>query len=212
MERTKLAAVVPADLGWSDVGSWSTVWDLRDHDQAGNATEGPVVMLDSHDSLVRSEDSVLTTVVGLDDVIVVSTSDAVLVSARGKAEQVKTLVEQLKGQNHRAAVEHRRLYRPWGYCAALPRQTHRGEAGQQALADFYIRTLRALGRREGNGRGHGERRRAQRARERVDLYPHRQRPSARQSRQDPARIDRGASWQPSRRGRLVRLDDVYRRG
>jgi len=58
---------------------------------------------------------VLTTVVGLDDVIVVSTADAVLVSARAKAEQVKTLVEQLKAHNHRAAVEHRRVYRPWGY-------------------------------------------------------------------------------------------------
>src|SRR5436305_2144776 len=115
MERTKLAAVLPADLGWSDVGSWSTVWNVLDHDQAGNATEGPVVMLDSRNSLVRSEEPVLTTVVGLDDVIVVSTSDAVLVTARGKAEQVKTLVEQLKAQNHRAAVEHRRIYRPWGY-------------------------------------------------------------------------------------------------
>jgi mannose-1-phosphate guanylyltransferase / mannose-6-phosphate isomerase len=115
MERTKLAAVVPADLGWSDVGSWDTVWDVLDHDQAGNATEGPVVMLDSRNSLVRSEESVLTTVVGLDDVIVVSTADAVLVSARGKAEQVKALVEHLKSHNHRAAVEHRRIYRPWGY-------------------------------------------------------------------------------------------------
>ena len=74
MERTKLAAVVPADIGWSDVGSWSAVWDILDHDAAGNATEGPVVMLDSRNSLVRSEKSVLTTVVGLDDVIVVSTA------------------------------------------------------------------------------------------------------------------------------------------
>jgi mannose-1-phosphate guanylyltransferase/mannose-6-phosphate isomerase len=115
MERTRHAAVVPADLGWSDVGSWSTVWDVLDHDQAGNATDGPVVMLDSRNSLVRSEDSMLTTVVGLDDVIVVATADAVLVSARAKAEQVKTLVEQLKASNHRAAVEHRRIYRPWGY-------------------------------------------------------------------------------------------------
>jgi mannose-1-phosphate guanylyltransferase / mannose-6-phosphate isomerase len=115
MERTQLAAVVPADLGWSDVGSWSAVWDVLDHDGAGNATDGPVVMLDSRNSLVRSEDSVLTTVVGLDDVIVVSTTDAVLVSARAKAEQVKALVEQLKAHNHRAAVEHRRIYRPWGY-------------------------------------------------------------------------------------------------
>jgi len=115
MERTKLAAVVPADLGWSDVGSWSAVWDILGHDAAGNATDGPVVMLDSRNSLVRSEESVLTTVVGLDDVIVVSTADAVLVTSRAKAEQVKALVEELKAQNHSAAVEHRRIYRPWGY-------------------------------------------------------------------------------------------------
>ena len=115
MERTKLAAVVPADIGWSDVGSWSAVWDILDHDAAGNATEGPVVMLDSRNSLVRSEKSVLTTVIGLDDIVVVSTADAVLVTARAKAEQVKGLVEQLKAHNHRAAVEHRRIYRPWGY-------------------------------------------------------------------------------------------------
>jgi mannose-1-phosphate guanylyltransferase / mannose-6-phosphate isomerase len=115
MQRTKLAAVVPTDPGWSDIGSWSSVWDVLDHDAAGNATEGPVVMLDSHNSLVRSEESVLTTVVGLDDVIVVSTADAVLVSARAQAEQVKALVEKLKAHNHPAATEHRRIYRPWGY-------------------------------------------------------------------------------------------------
>jgi mannose-1-phosphate guanylyltransferase/mannose-6-phosphate isomerase len=115
MERTKLAAVVPADLGWSDIGSWSTVWEMLDRDAAGNATDGPVVMLDSRNSLVRSDDALLTTVVGLDDVIVISTADAVLVAARSKAEQVKALVEELKRQNQRAAVEHRRIYRPWGY-------------------------------------------------------------------------------------------------
>jgi mannose-1-phosphate guanylyltransferase / mannose-6-phosphate isomerase len=115
MERTKLAAVVPTDLGWSDIGSWSTVWDVLEHDSAGNATDGPVVILDSRNNLVRSEESILTTVVGLDDVIVVSTADAVLVSARAKAEEVKTLVEQLKANNYRAGVEHRRIYRPWGY-------------------------------------------------------------------------------------------------
>ena len=115
MERTKLAAVIPADLGWSDVGSWNSVWDVLDHDEAGNATAGPVVVMDSHNSLVQSEDSVLTTVVGLDDVIVVSTADAVLVAARSKSEQVKGLVEELKARNYPAAVEHRRIYRPWGY-------------------------------------------------------------------------------------------------
>ena len=115
MERTNRAAVVPADFGWSDVGSWTSVWDVLDHDVVGNATDGPAVVMDCRNSLVRSDESVLTTVVGLDDVIVVSTADAVLVASRSKAEQVKALVEQLKVHNYRAAVEHRRIYRPWGY-------------------------------------------------------------------------------------------------
>jgi mannose-1-phosphate guanylyltransferase/mannose-6-phosphate isomerase len=115
MERTRRAAVVPADLGWSDVGSWSAVWEVLDHDRDGNAIEGPVVVMDSRDSLVRSDGSVLTTVVGLDNVVVVATEDAVLVASREKSEGVKALVEQLKAQNARAAVEHRRIYRPWGY-------------------------------------------------------------------------------------------------
>jgi mannose-1-phosphate guanylyltransferase/mannose-6-phosphate isomerase len=115
MERTARAVVIPADLGWSDVGSWGAVWDIVDHDSSGNAIDGPVVLSDTRNSLVRSEEPMLTTVVGLDDVIVISTGDAVLVAARSKAEAVKELVEKLKAQNHRAAIEHRRIYRPWGY-------------------------------------------------------------------------------------------------
>lgn len=115
VEHTKRAAVVRADLGWSDIGSWNAVWEVLDHDAAGNAVEGPAFLSDTRNSLVRSDDSILTTVIGLDDVIVVSTSDAVLVVPRTRAEEVKGLVEQLKTQNHRAAVEHRRIYRPWGY-------------------------------------------------------------------------------------------------
>jgi mannose-1-phosphate guanylyltransferase/mannose-6-phosphate isomerase len=71
--------------------------------------------MNSHNSLVHAEESVLTTVVGLDDVIVVSTADAVLVASRSKAEDVKALVKELKARNYPAAVEHRRIYRPWGY-------------------------------------------------------------------------------------------------
>jgi mannose-1-phosphate guanylyltransferase/mannose-6-phosphate isomerase len=103
MERTKRAAVVPADLGWSDIGSWSTVWDVLDHDAAGNATAGPVVLSDTRNSLVRSEESILTTVIGLEDIVVVATSDAVLITPRARAEEVKGLVERLKAQNHPAA-------------------------------------------------------------------------------------------------------------
>ena len=115
MERTSLAAVVPADMGWSDVGSWDAVWDNLDHDTAGNAVSGLVVMLDSRNNLIRSEDGVLTAVIGIDNAVVIATGDAVLITARDKAENVKVLVEELKSQNRREAVEHRRIYRPWGY-------------------------------------------------------------------------------------------------
>ncbi len=115
MERTKLAAVVQADMGWSDVGSWDAVWDNLERDAAGNAVSGAVAVVDSHNSLIRSDDGILTAVVGIDNAIVVATGDAVLVASRDKAESVKTLVEQLKAQNRREAIEHRRIYRPWGY-------------------------------------------------------------------------------------------------
>ena len=115
MERTDRAAVVPVDLGWSDVGSWSAVWDLMSHDADGNASTGSVVFHNSRNSLVRSEDAILTAVVGLEDIIVVATPDAVLVTSRDKAEQVKGLVEQLKAQNRPQADQHLRIYRPWGY-------------------------------------------------------------------------------------------------
>ena len=115
MERTERAAVVPVDLGWSDVGSWSAVWDVMNHDADGNASTGSVVFHDSRNSLVRSDDAILTAVVGLEDIIVVATPDAVLVTSRDKAEQVKGLVEQLKAQNRREADQHLRIYRPWGY-------------------------------------------------------------------------------------------------
>jgi len=115
MERTDLAAVVPIDCGWSDVGSWNAVWEVLDHDSNGNASIGPAVLHNTRNSLVRSDDTILTTVVGLENVIVVATADAVLVTARDKAEDVKALVERLKAQNRQQAVQHLRIYRPWGY-------------------------------------------------------------------------------------------------
>ena len=102
-------------MGWSDVGSWDAVWDNLAHDASGNAVSGSTVMIDSRNNLVRAEDGVLTALVGIDNAVVIVTGDAVLVTARDKAEHVKALVEQLKAQNRREAVEHRRIYRPWGY-------------------------------------------------------------------------------------------------
>ena len=115
MERTERAAVVPVDCGWSDVGSWSAVWEVLGHDADGNSTTGPAVFVDSRNSLVHADEAILTAVVGLDNVVVITTPDAVLVTSRDKAEQVKELVEQLKAQNRREADQHLRIYRPWGY-------------------------------------------------------------------------------------------------
>jgi mannose-1-phosphate guanylyltransferase / mannose-6-phosphate isomerase len=115
MERTERAAVVPLDCGWSDIGSWSAVWDALGHDANGNAATGSVVFLDSRDSFAHSDEAILTAVVGVDNLVVVATPDAVLVTSRDKAEQVKDLVERLKAQNREQAVKHLRVYRPWGY-------------------------------------------------------------------------------------------------
>jgi mannose-1-phosphate guanylyltransferase / mannose-6-phosphate isomerase len=115
MERTSRAAVIPVDFGWSDVGSWNAIWDELDHDEDGNASQGSVAFYKSKDSLVRSEESILTAVVGLENVVVVTTPDAVLVTSRDKAEDVKGLVESLRSRNLPQAVQHTRIYRPWGY-------------------------------------------------------------------------------------------------
>src|SRR6202034_3084185 len=98
MERTRHAAVLPLDCGWSDIGSWGAVWDVLGHDADGNTAAGSVVFLDSHNNLAHSNEAILTAVVGVDNLVVVTTPDAVLVTSRDKAEQVKDLVERLKAQ------------------------------------------------------------------------------------------------------------------
>ncbi|QBR72643.1 mannose-1-phosphate guanylyltransferase/mannose-6-phosphate isomerase [Beijerinckiaceae bacterium] len=114
MERTSKAAVVPADIGWSDVGNWQAVWQLSDRDDKGNSIRGRGVVMNASNVHVRSDDH-LTTVVGVDDVIVVTTQDAVLVLNQAYGNDVKQLVDLLKSENHPEALEHKRSYRPWGY-------------------------------------------------------------------------------------------------
>jgi mannose-1-phosphate guanylyltransferase/mannose-1-phosphate guanylyltransferase/mannose-6-phosphate isomerase len=118
MEKTDHSAVVPADIGWSDVGSWSALWEIAPQDEGGNATSGPVEMLDSKNCYVRSE-GMLTAVVGLEDVVVVVTDDATLVMHRDRAQDVKTLLTQLKKAGRKEATEHRRAFRPWGHYEGL---------------------------------------------------------------------------------------------
>jgi len=118
MERTAVAAVVPASLGWSDVGSWDALWQIAQKDAAGNATHGPVHLVGAKNCYVRSE-GILAGVVGLDDAVLVVTDDAVLAMHRSAAQDVKKLVEQLKAAGLKQATEHRRMYRPWGHYEGL---------------------------------------------------------------------------------------------
>jgi mannose-1-phosphate guanylyltransferase / mannose-6-phosphate isomerase len=115
MERTERAVVIPTDYQWSDVGSWDAVRALCEQDADGNALIGLTEVVETRNSLVRSEEPILTAVLGLDGVVVVTTSDAVLVAARDRAEEVKALVERLKARGRPQAVAHRHAYRPWGY-------------------------------------------------------------------------------------------------
>jgi mannose-1-phosphate guanylyltransferase/mannose-6-phosphate isomerase len=117
-ERTSRAAVVPADLGWSDVGSWSALWELGTKDAAGNVALGDVVLEGAENCYVRS-DGMLAAVVGLKDAVVVVTEDAVLAMHRGLAQDVKKIVQRLKAAGRPEAVAHNRSYRPWGYYESL---------------------------------------------------------------------------------------------
>jgi len=118
MERTRHAAVVRADLGWSDVGSWDALWETSVKDADQNVLQGPVEALDSTGCFVRSE-TMLTAVLGLRDVVLVVTDDAVLALPRDRAQDVKKVVERLKARGAKQAVEHRRMYRPWGHYEGL---------------------------------------------------------------------------------------------
>ena len=118
MERTQKAAVVPASIGWSDIGSWAALWEVQPKDAAGNATHGPVELVGAKNCYVRSE-GILTGVIGLEDAVVVVTDDAVLAMHRDHAQDVKKLVDQLKARGAKEATEHRRAYRPWGHYEGL---------------------------------------------------------------------------------------------
>ena len=115
MERTAHAGVLPVSFSWSDVGTWDAVWQVLERDASGNALRGRVELIGTRDSLVHSTGEGLTTVVGLSDVVVVSTPDAVLVASKAHSGQVKQLVGQLQAKAHPEADAHLRMYRPWGW-------------------------------------------------------------------------------------------------
>jgi mannose-1-phosphate guanylyltransferase/mannose-6-phosphate isomerase len=117
-ERTSRAVVVPADLDWSDVGSWDALWELGGKDGAGNVAVGDVLLEGTDNCYVRS-DGIVTAVVGLSDAVVVVTEDAVLAMHRDRAQDVKHVVDRLKRDGRHEAVAHNRVYRPWGFYESL---------------------------------------------------------------------------------------------
>lgn len=106
-------AVVPLDAGWSDVGAWSSLWEVGNQDQQGNVTRGDVLMHEMTDSYVYADHRLVATV-GLSDVIVVETADAILVANKNHSQDVKHIVNQLKQQKRGEHLVHRKVYRPWG--------------------------------------------------------------------------------------------------
>lgn len=113
MEKTSDAVVVPMDAGWNDIGSWSSLWDVSNKDQAGNACSGDTVLLNATNSFVRSDDK-LVALVGIDDVVVVSTKDATLVAHKDSVQDAKLIAAYLKKDGRSEWELHREVYRPWG--------------------------------------------------------------------------------------------------
>jgi mannose-1-phosphate guanylyltransferase/mannose-1-phosphate guanylyltransferase/mannose-6-phosphate isomerase len=114
MQATTRAAVVSAGFGWSDVGSWDSLWQIAEHDKQGNAVRGDAFVSDTRNSYIRAE-SRFVAVIGLDNAVVVETADAVLVMHRDKAQDIKRAVEHLNSNGRREHMEHLRVYRPWGW-------------------------------------------------------------------------------------------------
>jgi mannose-1-phosphate guanylyltransferase/mannose-6-phosphate isomerase len=113
MEKTTHAEVVPLDSGWSDIGAWAALWQVGDQDSAGNVLQGDVLTHATRNALVIAQHRLVATV-GLDDVIVVETADAVLVAHKNQSQNVREIVEQLKRDKRSEHRLHRRVYRPWG--------------------------------------------------------------------------------------------------
>lgn len=113
MEKTSKAIVVPLDAKWSDVGSWSALWDISKKDKHGNSIRGDIIVEDSHNSYLFSQHRLIG-VVGVEDIIVVETKDAILVANKSKVQKVKKIVSKLKENNRSEYLQHREIFRPWG--------------------------------------------------------------------------------------------------
>ena len=120
MEKTDAAVIVPLDAGWSDVGSWTALWEVAEKDNAGNAIKGDVLHQDVKSSYIHSE-SRLIAAIGLEDQIIVETDDALLVAHKDRVQDVKLIVEKLKSSGRQEHQFHSKVYRPWGSYQGITR-------------------------------------------------------------------------------------------
>ena len=118
MEKTDAAAMLPIDVGWNDVGSWSSLWEIAPHDGQGNVVHGDAVLEDSTGLYVHSERSLVATI-GVKDLVIVDTPDALLVADKARAQDVSKIVARLKQSNRKEHEQHLRNYRPWGFFETL---------------------------------------------------------------------------------------------
>lgn len=113
MEQTQDAVLVPMDAKWSDVGSWSALWDVNSKDESNNAVRGDVITFNTHDSYIYSQNKLVATV-GVENLVIVETKDAILVANKSHVQDVKEIVNKLKTLNRSEYLQHREVYRPWG--------------------------------------------------------------------------------------------------
>jgi mannose-1-phosphate guanylyltransferase/mannose-1-phosphate guanylyltransferase/mannose-6-phosphate isomerase len=118
LEKTAKGAVVAADLGWSDIGSWKALWDVLAKDDNGNVSQGDVLLEDTRNCLIKSE-SVLVAAIGMEDTLVVETADAILVAPLSRSQDVKKVVARLKADERKEFSHHATVYRPWGSYTVL---------------------------------------------------------------------------------------------
>lgn len=118
MEHTSKAVVIPLDVGWSDVGSWSSLWELGDKDTSGNVISGDVIALDTANAYIRSDNRLVATL-GIQDLLVVDTADVVLIANKGRAQDVREIVDTLKQHGRSEPDVHTRVHRPWGYYESI---------------------------------------------------------------------------------------------
>jgi mannose-1-phosphate guanylyltransferase len=115
MEKTDDAVVIPLDAGWSDVGSWSALWEVNEKDEQGNSLQGDTFLHNTQDCYINTDDQ-LVAAIGVDNLVIVNTKDAVLVANKNEVQDVKRVVEFLKANSRSEYRRHRETYWPWGRC------------------------------------------------------------------------------------------------